>query len=143
MNTYDAEPTAAQKRPEDQRAGSDGTQAQGTVSLVGEWLPLPDVAERLGLQVTKVHRLIDEGALLALRVGTPAVRSVPAALLTAEGPLDSLRGTISVLRDAGFGDDEALRWLFTPDESLSGRPIDALRDGRKTEIRRRAQALAW
>jgi len=26
---------------------------------------------------------------------------------------------------------------------LPGRPIDALRDGRKTEIRRRAQALAW
>ncbi|MFW7366359.1 MAG: Rv2175c family DNA-binding protein, partial [Rothia mucilaginosa] len=24
-----------------------------------------------------------------------------------------------------------------------GRPIDALIDGRKTEIRRRAQALAW
>ncbi|NKX51550.1 DNA-binding protein, partial [Arthrobacter deserti] len=40
-------------------------------------------------------------------------------------------------------DEEILRWLFTEDESLPGRPIDALREGRKTEIRRRAQALAW
>ncbi|OMH33277.1 Rv2175c family DNA-binding protein [Tersicoccus sp. Bi-70] len=115
----------------------------GLAELVNDWLPLPDVAERLGLQVTKVHRLIDDGTLLAMRVGRPPVRSIPADFITEDGPVDSLRGTISVLRDAGFGDDEALRWLFTPDESLPGRPIDALRTGRKTEIRRRAQALAW
>ncbi len=36
-----------------------------------------------------------------------------------------------------------LRWLFTPDDSLPGTPIDALRGGRKTEVRRRAQALAF
>ncbi|WP_416385069.1 Rv2175c family DNA-binding protein [Tersicoccus mangrovi] len=129
---------------------SDGTTSQPApngetdlTELVSDWLPLPDVAERLGLQVTKVHRLIDDGTLLAMRVGRPPVRSVPADFITEDGPVDSLRGTISVLRDAGFGDDEALRWLFTPDESLPGRPIDALRTGRKTEIRRRAQALAW
>ena len=51
--------------------------------------------------------------------------------------------TLESLLDAGFSDEEALRWLFTEDESLPGRPIDALRDGRRTEIRRRAQALAW
>ncbi|OMH24287.1 DNA-binding protein [Tersicoccus phoenicis] len=118
-------------------------ESDSLTDLVGDWLPLPDAAERLDLQVTKVHRLIDDGTLLALRVGEPPVRSVPAAFLTEDGPVDSLRGTISVLRDAGFSDDEALRWLFTFDESLPGRPIDALRTGRKTEIRRRAQALAW
>ncbi|GGC94647.1 transcriptional regulator [Tersicoccus solisilvae] len=134
VNTHDASTTAGTAaRPE----------PEGIAELVGDWLPLPDVAERLGVQVTKVHRLIDDGTLLAVRVGQPPVRSVPTDFLTDEGPVDSLRGTISVLRDAGFGDDEALRWLFTPDESLPGRPIDALRTGRKTEIRRRAQALAW
>lgn len=57
--------------------------------------------------------------------------------------VDSLKGTIAVLADAGFSDDELIAWLYTPDESLRGRPIDALREGRKTEIRRRAQILAW
>ena len=36
-----------------------------------------------------------------------------------------------------------MRWLFTPDDSLPGTPADALRAGRKTEVRRRAQALAF
>jgi hypothetical protein len=47
-----------------------------------------------------------------------------------------------VLADAGFTDEEAMRWLLTADDSLPGSPVDALRAGRKTEVRRRAQALA-
>lgn len=111
--------------------------------LVGDWLTLPDAAEQLGLSVTKVHSLLEERALVALRIGERKVRSIPAAFLTDGAVLDSLKGTISVLVDAGFQDDEMVRWLFTPDETLPGRPVDALREGRKTEIRRRAQALAW
>ena len=111
--------------------------------LVGEWLTLPDAAEQLGLSVTKVHSMLEERALVALRIGDRKVRSIPAAFLADGGVLDSLKGTISVLVDAGFKDDEMIRWLFTPDETLPGRPVDALREGRKTEIRRRAQALAW
>jgi len=112
-------------------------------AVVQEWLPLPDIAERLGLVVTRVHGLVDDGTLLAVRNPHDNVRRVPAAFLLEDGVLDSLKGTVGVLRDAGFTDLEAITWLFTPDESLPGRPIDALRDGRKTEIRRRAQALAW
>ena len=112
-------------------------------NLVSEWLPLPDVAERLGLPVTKVHGLIDERALVAARVGERKIRSVQALFLDGDHVVDSLKGTIAVLADAGFSDEELIVWLFTPDESLRGRPIDALREGRKTEIRRRAQILAW
>lgn len=50
---------------------------------------------------------------------------------------------MAVLRDAAYTDAQAIRWLFTEDESLPGRPIDALRRGQKTEVRRRAQALGW
>jgi hypothetical protein len=110
--------------------------------LVGEWLTLPDVAERLGLDVGKVRRLIQDRYLVAVRRGERNVLSVPAALLRDDQPLPELRGTLTVLFDAGFRDAEALGWLFTPDESLPGTPVDALRAGRKTEIRRRAQALA-
>ena len=112
-------------------------------ALVGDWLTLPDVAERLDLRVTRVHNLINDRRLLAVRRPEPSVRAVPAAFLTERGLLEPLHGTLVLLQDAGFDDEEALRWLFTPDESLPGRPIDALRDGHKTEVRRRAQALGW
>jgi hypothetical protein len=111
--------------------------------LITDWLPIPDVAERLGLPLKKVHSLIEERTVLAARVGERNIRCIPAEFLVDDHVLESLKGTISVLSDARFSDEEMLRWLFTPDESLPGRPIDALREGRKTEIRRRAQALAW
>jgi hypothetical protein len=111
--------------------------------LIADWLPLPDVAERLGVSTRDVRSLLEERALLAAKVGERQIRSVPAEFLVESGVLESLKGTLAVLSDAGFSDEEALRWLFTADDSLPGRPIDALREGRKTEIRRRAQALGW
>ena len=112
-------------------------------SLVGEWLPLPDVAELLDVPITRVHSLIDERALAAVRVGERRIRSVPAAFIQDGQVVDSLKGTSVVLADAGYSDEDLIIWLFTADDSLRGRPIDALREGRKTEIRRRAQTLAW
>lgn len=111
--------------------------------LVGDWLTIPDVAEALDLKVTRVHNLISDRALLALRDPHSDVRKVPALFLREDKPLESLKGTLVVLADAGFSDEEAISWLYTEDKSLPGRPIDALIDGRKTEIRRRASALAW
>ena len=111
--------------------------------LVDAWLTLPDVAERLGLDVGKVRRLLQDRCLVGIRRGDPKVMSVPAALLHDDQPLPELRGTLMVLADSGYDDAAALQWLFTPDESLPGTPVDALRAGRKTEIRRRAQALAF
>ena len=51
-------------------------------------------------------------------------------------------GTLTVLFDCGFDDEEAVRWLFTADESLPGTPIQAMAEHRGTEVNRRAQALA-
>jgi hypothetical protein len=48
-----------------------------------------------------------------------------------------------VLGDAGFHDDEIVHWLITEEDSLGVRPIDALRAGRKSEVRRVAQSLAF
>lgn len=114
-----------------------------TFDLVGEWLTIPEIAEKLDLIVTRVHNLISENALLALRDPESNVRKVPALFMRGDNVLESLKGTLTVLKDAGFTDEEAIVWLYTDDESLPGRPIDALHDGRKTEIRRRASALAW
>lgn len=112
-------------------------------TLVPHWLTLPDLADELGVSIKAVHSLIDERAIVEARVGEKNIRSVPADFVLDGRIVDSLKGTISVLLDAGFGDEELIAWLFTPDESLPGTPMQALREGRKTEIRRRAQALAW
>ena len=67
---------------------------------------------------------------------------VPAVFLVDGHPLASLRGTIIVLQDAGFSDDEAIDWLLSEEDSIGSAPIDALRAGRKSEVRRVAQTLA-
>lgn len=112
-------------------------------NYVSNWLPLPDVAEKLEISVTKVHSLVKDGSLLAARVGERRILCVPAEFFIEDKIVESLKGTITVLQDAGFDDEQSIQWLFTADESLPGRPIDALHEGRKTEIRRRAAALGW
>jgi hypothetical protein len=106
-----------------------------------EVLSLPEVADRLGLPVTRVHQLLRDGQLLAER--RDGVLVVPAHFLAAGGVVKGLSGTITVLRDSGFSTDEILRWLFTEDDSLPGSPIEALRGDRGREVKRRAQALAF
>ena len=117
-------------------------------TLVGGWLTVPDLAERLGTDAGEVRRMIEERRMLAVRRGEPRVVSVPEAFLV-EAPgatpevLPWLQGTVNVLDDAGFNDESAMAWLFGPDDSFpGGSPIAALRSGHKTEVRRRAQALA-
>ncbi len=111
-------------------------------ALVSTWLTLPDVAQRLGVDVNRVRQLLQDRQLVALRRGERGVLSIPDAFLLEAAPLPELRGTLVVLADAGFSDADAVRWLFTTDDSLGGSPLESLREGRKTEIRRRAQALA-
>ncbi|WP_251858127.1 Rv2175c family DNA-binding protein [Herbiconiux sp. L3-i23] len=105
-----------------------------------DWLSLPELAERFGLPLGKVRRLIEDRHLIALRVDG-ALR-VPGDFLDGDAPLHDLRGTIMLLGDNGFSDDEAVDWLLAVDESLDVSPVEALRAGRKAEVRRVAQALA-
>ncbi len=113
-----------------------------TDSLVGEWLSLPEVAARLGVPSSRVKQLLRDRKLLA--VARPAgERGVPAAFLDGPQIVKGLCGTLTVLFDCGFDDEEALRWLFTADETLPGTPIEALYKHRGTEVNRRAQALAF
>lgn len=137
-------------------------------ALVDEWLTVPDVAERLGIDTGKVRRLVHEGRLAVVRRGPSFVVSIPAAFLVPEhlenpanstlnapapvphedgspaarwAVLASLYGTFTLLRDSGFEDAEAIEWLYSPDDTLGMTPIEALRTGRKTAVRRIAQTL--
>ncbi len=105
------------------------------------WLTLPDVAERLNLPIVKVHQLIKDGFLLSVR--RDGVLRVPAELVANDTVLKHLPGVLTLLHDAGFNDEEALRWLFTEDDTLPGTPAAALGGDRAREIKRRAQAVAF
>lgn len=104
-----------------------------------EWLTVPDLVDLLGIGVSRVRRLIEDRHLAASRID--GVIKVPADFLQNGEPLTELRGTLIVLGDAGFTDDEAIAWLLENDDTLGTAPIDALRAGRKAEVRRVAQAL--
>ncbi|MCQ4045688.1 Rv2175c family DNA-binding protein [Streptomyces rubrisoli] len=111
-------------------------------ALVPSWLTLPDVAERLGVEVTRVRQLIKEGQLIAVRRGENRVLMVPADFIGTGKVIKGLAGTLTLLKDDGFTEEEALEWLFTADPTLPGTPVEALRENRGTEVKRRAQALA-
>lgn len=109
-------------------------------SVTVTWLSIPDVVEQVGVGVSKVRRLIEDRHLLARRID--GIWYVPDVFLRDGQPLPELRGTLILLADAGFSDDEALDWLLGDEDLLATSPIVALRDGRKAEVRRIAQALA-
>lgn len=105
-----------------------------------DWLTIPDLVEILDEPLGRVRRLIDEHYLVGSR--RDGVLKIPAVFLVDSRPLPSLRGTIIVLHDAGFDSDETIDWLLTPEESIGVAPIEALRAGRKSEVRRVAATLA-
>lgn len=104
------------------------------------WLTVPDLAERLDTTPGRVRRLLEDRRLLGVRIA--GVLKVPEVFLAENEPLPELRGTVMLLGDCGFSDADALDWLLDTEDSLGAAPIDALRAGRKAEVRRVAQALA-
>ncbi|SEC60323.1 hypothetical protein SAMN04489806_3328 [Paramicrobacterium humi] len=104
------------------------------------WLNLPDVAEQIGVTVSRVRRLLEDRELLAVR--RDGVLQVPSLFLRDGAPLKDLRGTVIVLADAGFSDEDAMVWLLEEQDEIGDAPVNALRSGRKSEVRRVAQALA-
>ncbi len=113
--------------------------------LVGDWLTVPDIGERMGLRLSDVRQMIEDRQVLGVRIGPRNVMSVPSKFFNEEGPLPELPGTFTVLGDSRMSDAQILRWLFTPDETLpvQGAPMDALLAGFKTEVRRRAMEAAY
>lgn len=110
-------------------------------ALVPEWVDWATVAEQLGVTVAKVKTMIRDHELAAA-VPTPgAGQQVPADFLQDGLPVKGLAGLLTLLHDNGFDDRECIAWIFT-DDDLPGRPIDALRENRGSEVKRRAQAMA-
>lgn len=102
------------------------------------WLTVPDLVEILQLSPSRIRRLMEEHVLPAVR--RDGVLQVPAAFVVDGAPQPELRGTMTLLLDAGFREDEAIDWLLAEHDAMGTSPIAALTAGRKAEVRRVAQA---
>ena len=111
--------------------------------LTANWLTLPELADALAVPVAKVRQLIREGRLVVVERGQPPVKQVPAEFVADGQLVKGLAGALTVLRDAGYDDVQAMRWLLTEDEAIPGRPVDLMAQGRDTAVKRRAQVLAF
>lgn len=128
----------------DSNTSTSGPEDRSGLPAGEETLTVPDVAERLGVQVTRVFDDLNQHRLIA--VEQDGVRLIPARFLGGDARHGEINrfvpGVIALLADGGWRDDEILDYLFTEDESLPGRPVDALHGHLAREVMRRAQALA-
>ncbi|MGN9775606.1 Rv2175c family DNA-binding protein [Micromonospora sp. H33] len=121
---------------------TDSVPADDNAAEPAGWLTLPDVAERLDMPISKVHQMIRDRELIAVR--RDGIRRVPEDLVANRVVLKHLPGVLNLLADAGYDDEESLRWLFQPDATLpGGTPAAALAGDQAREIKRRAQALGF
>lgn len=105
-------------------------------------LTAAEVAETVGVSESKVRQMLRDGHLIAVRRESQLM--IPADFVSPAGAIKGLAGTITVLSDAGFTRTEMLRWLYSADDSLPGvTPVNALRTKHGTEVKRRAQAMAF
>ena len=110
-------------------------------ALVPEWLDWSEAADRLGVTVAKVRTMIREHELAAAVPSPGAGQQVPADFIQDGLVVKGLSGLLTMLHDGRYDDRECIAWLFT-DDDLPGRPIDALRENRGSEAKRRAQAMS-
>jgi hypothetical protein len=111
-------------------------------ALIPDWLDWKAAGQALGVSVSKVRQLIREHHLAAAVPREGAGQQVPAELIMDGEIVKGIPGLLTLLHDGAYDDREILAWLFTPDDSLPGRPIDALRENRGSEVKRRAQAMS-
>ncbi|HEX5395970.1 MAG TPA: Rv2175c family DNA-binding protein, partial [Candidatus Limnocylindria bacterium] len=99
--------------------------------------------EQIGEPLSKIRDWIRERRLVAVERGAPPVKVVPAEFVSDGALVKGLSGALTVLADAGYSPEEALRWLLTDEPSLPGRPIDLMAEGRHHAVKRRAMTLAF
>lgn len=105
-------------------------------------ITVPDAAERMGVVVTRVMAHLGDRDMIAVRKN--GVRYLPTRYFNEDGQLNRfVPGVIKLLLDGSYTEEEILEFLFTEDDSLPGRPIDAVHGHLAREVMRRAQAMAF
>jgi hypothetical protein len=112
-------------------------------ALIPAWSDWKAVAGELGVSVAKVRTYLREHQLAAAVPFPGAGQQIPSELVMDGQIVKGVPGLVTMLHDGGYDDREILAWMFTVDTTLPGRPIDALRENRGSEVKRRAQAMAF
>ena len=109
-------------------------------------LSIEDVCRLLGIEERRLKQLIRDRVLIEARTAR-GERGIPREVIVkgADGwePLPVLQGTLTLLADDGFTPEEALEWLYTLQDELGERPIDAMTSGRHHRVNRIASTLAF
>lgn len=132
MNDVSPAPQTAESAP----------QHADLATLVPEWIDWAEAARRLSRSVNQVRTMIREHQLAAAVPSPGSGQQIPAEMIHDGEVAKGLPGLLTIFHDAGWDDRECIEWIFT-DADLPGRPIDALRENRGAEVKRRAQALAF
>ncbi len=115
---------------------------QDLSALVEEWLDWDQAAALIGVTPAKVRTMVREHQLAAAVPAEGRKQGIPALFVVDGEPVKGLPGLLTTLHDNGYDDRECIAWIFL-DADLPGRPIDALRENRGSEVKRRAQALGF
>lgn len=118
------------------------TEPVDLAELITDWVDWAGAGELLGVSATRVRALIKEHQLAAAVPVPGEGVKLPAELFMDGEIVKGVSGLITLLHDGRYDDREILTWMFTPDDTLPGRPIDALRENRGSEAKRRAQAMS-
>ena len=115
-------------------------------ALVPEWIDWSEAARRLEVTVAKVRTMIRDHELAAAVPAPGQGQQIPAEFIQQDGlvaaPVKGLPGLLTMMHDNGYDDREIIAWLYL-DQDFPGRGIDALVENRGTEVKRRAQAMAF
>lgn len=114
---------------------------QNSPDATPSYLPVPDIAELLGLVVTRVHQLLRDRALIGVR--RAGILTIPGEFIIDGDIVRGLTGTITVLSDANFSDEEIVGWLFAADAATPPNAMTCLREGRAKMVHRRAQIAGF
>ncbi len=110
-------------------------------ALVPNWLEWSEAAAALDVSVNKLRTMIREHQLATASPAEGVGQRVPADFIQDGLVVKGLSGLLTMFHDGGWNDRECIEWIYT-DLDLPGRPIDALRENRGSEAKRRAQAIA-
>ena len=88
-----------------------------------------------------MKQLLRDRKLIAVRQPDGTL-GVPAAFLDGHQIIKGLHGTLTLLFDCGFDEPEAVRWLFTADDTLPGTPIQAIAEQLLHPAARDAEAVS-
>ncbi|MDO5721245.1 MAG: Rv2175c family DNA-binding protein [Actinomycetaceae bacterium] len=112
---------------------------------MSEMLSQRQAALKLGVTPSRIKQLWAEHVLLKVMIDRQP--HVPADCI-AKGPngwvpLESVRGTMTMLLDAGFSAEEATDWMLSEQDGLESPPLELLAKNRVREVRNAILPLAF